>query len=183
MPDRLRKGSAAGLSLLQQALLFGFVEIVSQQEVQRSTGKGSNEGVSGITPRPANIRKHSIGSIRPSKGGDHVRGRGEGVGESSILQSGCISCDDVDAVDEARETNTVKDLTLFLSVSWDLLPAMKIMFFFTYIGSAISRQVVADGHEDQPELAEGHHGEIALGSTPDIESLGQRNEDGGSHGA
>lgn len=57
------------------------------------------------------------------------------------------------------------------------------MVFMTYVGSAVGREVVASSHHDHANGSEKNHEQETLGTTPEIENLGQGNVDSSSHAA
>lgn len=170
MPDTLQEGAPAGLPSKNAAVL-GFLQIQLEEDVQRRRGNGEHDTEDTETPAPSVQRIEVLGGLRACESSDDVGGRRERVGEGSVLELGGVGGDDIDTVGHAAESDCIEDLSYLMRMTHGLTIKE------TYISSAESRQVVASGHDDHAQRREDGHEQETLGTTPDIEDLGQRDED------
>lgn len=110
MPDALRKGPATARPG-DDALVVGFLKVGLQQKVERGGDDGQNDGEAAETPSPVDVEVEALGSLGSGEGGNHVRGRGEGKGDTSVPQVCGIGREHTNGVDDASETDLVENLS------------------------------------------------------------------------
>lgn len=108
-PDALRQSAAAG-SLDNVAGLDSLAQVVLQDEVERSSDEGEDNGENTETPFHANLVENIIGSLGTSKCSDDVGRGGEGVCETSTFEHGRIGSQDINGIGHTTETESVEDL-------------------------------------------------------------------------
>lgn len=109
VPDALENVTAA-VARHKSAQLLGLVHAENQDADQRDGHDREDDGKAAESPPPADVCVEPLGSLGAGKGGDDVRGRREGVGQSSILELGDVGCEHVHAECHPSEPDAVEDL-------------------------------------------------------------------------
>lgn len=109
VPDALENVAAAVAGDVGAELL-GLVHADLEDAEQWDGHDGEDDGKAAESPPPADVVVESLGGLGSSEGGDNVRGRGEGVGQTSVLQLGDIGSEDVHTESHASESDGVEDL-------------------------------------------------------------------------
>lgn len=86
------------------------MEVPLEEAVHGSGDNGEDNGEAAKAPSPVNVLKKLLGRLGSGESSHHVRGRGEGVSETSVLELGGIGRDDIDAVGETGPANLPEDL-------------------------------------------------------------------------
>lgn len=107
--DGLGPGTAAVLTYEETSLL-GLVEVPLEEAVHGQGDEGEDDGEATKAPSPVDVLKELLSRLGSGESGHHVRGGGESVGETSVLELGGIGRDDIDTIGEARPANLPKDL-------------------------------------------------------------------------
>lgn len=93
------------------------------------------------------------------------RGR-EGVGETSVLERRSVGSDYINREDDADETDRVEALTRSA-----VIPYSKRLS--THLSCAVCVNVLARRAEDQTQCGQHNHSDVAVGSVPQVENLGE----------
>lgn len=86
------------------------MEVPLEDAVHGSGDDGEDDGEAAKTPSPVDVLKELLGRLGSGESSHHVRGGGEGVGETSVLELSGIGRDDIDTVGEAGPANLPEDL-------------------------------------------------------------------------
>lgn len=112
-----------------------------------------------------------------SKGGDDVRRRGEGIGETSVLEMRSVRSNDIDGEDHTYETDRVEHLYI-----WSVLCLSCSKYKVeTHLRSTIHINVLTCGTKDQTDSREKSHEGETIGSVPQVEGLGEGHVGGCAH--
>ena len=90
--------------------LNSLADVVLQEEVQRSSNEGEDNGENTKTPLQANLVQNIVGGLGTTKGSDNVGGGSEGVCETSALESRRIGSHDIDCVSQTAKAKGVEHL-------------------------------------------------------------------------
>jgi hypothetical protein len=108
--DILAEGSSA-LFLGQNSPLQGSVLIAPENIEDWNSNHRGDDGEGAIAPVPATCLEEGLSSAGTNEGGDNVGGGRKGENQSSVLQGGGISHEDIKDISHAIESNPVEDLS------------------------------------------------------------------------
>ena len=123
----------------KHALLLGLAEVELEHKVQRGGDDGEDDGEAPEAPSPIDVREKVLGRLGTGEGCDHVRGGGEGIRETSVLELGRIGGDDIDAEGHAAEAEGVKDLRSGVRRSAWLKTLSQLAQGLTYAAQKVGR--------------------------------------------
>lgn len=146
--DRLQHGAGAPFAP-QQAGLLGLALVVLEHKGQRREHDRLDDAKGPVGPAPAGPVDKGLAGQRGGKCGTDEWRLGKGEGEGSVPQPGGIGDEDVEDVVEGLVADPEDRVT-----------------------GGVRIRVVTGGSDDKPEGVDAEEDEEALGTTPEVENLG-----------
>lgn len=158
--------SATGLVLQPTfPISLSLRQLPRNDQRQRNNRKDNADGT--IRPSPVGLVE-LVGQGGSSKSGDHIRRRGESVGQTTIPEGGSIRGNHIDGEDCTGESDRVECLK-----SLNVRDVGRYMagLVDTYLGSTVSCDVVAAGHHNKTHDCDQHHDADSQSSIPQVQHL------------